>query len=100
MSIITSVQLKDRKGKHFAEESRRVSCTRYDPCPICYKCMIKASHLFIKCQNCQVPICGHQERARNFMIRRENFKDRFMEFMPSSDEKFRKYEENKQDIQK
>lgn len=92
---MSSAQEKDRKGKYYAEQVRVVGCTRYQPCPICYKCMVKASHLFIKCQNCQIPICGHNERARNFMIRRENYREKLMHFFPSADKRFKKYAEEK-----
>ena len=59
--------------KYYEEEVRRVKCPRYDPCPICYKCRSKASHLYLKCQECKVPPDGHTEEHREFMIRRENF---------------------------
>lgn len=59
------------------------SCSRYQPCPICFKCMLKASHLFIECQNCEIPICSHNEKARNWMIKRENFADPFIKFRDS-----------------
>jgi hypothetical protein len=52
-------------------------CMRYKPCPICFKCMHKASHLYVKCQNCSVPLCVHSEKERAAMIRRENFSPRF-----------------------
>lgn len=49
-------------------------CIRYDPCPICDKCQNKASHLYVKCQTCQIPICVHKYHDRDFMIKRKNFK--------------------------
>lgn len=62
--------------KIWEEEAVRVNCPRYSPCPICFKCMVKASHLFVKCQRCEIPICHHTERDRELMIRRENFSSR------------------------
>jgi hypothetical protein len=59
------------------EEARKRNCPRYHPCPICYKCMVKASHLFVKCQDCPIPLCQHSERDRELMIRRENFSPKF-----------------------
>jgi len=55
------------------EEVARVNCNMYKPCPICNKCQIKASHLYIQCQDCNVPLCIHTEKQRAMMIRRENF---------------------------
>lgn len=63
------------------EEARRLRCPRYNPCPICFKCMAKASHLFVKCQNCAVPLCHHTETEREAMIRRENFSNRLDRFV-------------------
>ena len=57
---------------HYIKEARRVGCSRYYPCPICYKCMEKASHLFVKCQHCNIPPCAHKDSDREFMIRRKN----------------------------
>lgn len=68
--------LESKNRRFYEEEARRVRCPRYDPCPICYKCRQKASHLFIKCQICRIPVDGHRERDREFMIRRENFSPR------------------------
>jgi hypothetical protein len=56
----------------YLQEARRVACSRYYPCPICYKCMEKASHLFVKCQSCNIPLCQHKDSDRKFMIRRNN----------------------------
>lgn len=49
------------------------NCPRYNPCPICDKCQNKASHLYVKCQICQIPICTHKYKDRVFMIKRKNF---------------------------
>jgi hypothetical protein len=48
-------------------------CNKYDPCPICFKCRVKASHLFAKCDECEIPICVHTNANRELMIRRKNF---------------------------
>ena len=55
------------------EQSRIGGCRRYLPCPICYKCCNKASHLYIKCQLCRIPACVHTHREKEAMIRRANF---------------------------
>lgn len=48
-------------------------CAMYDPCPICFKCQNKASHLYERCINCAVQFCGHNHKQRSMIIRRENF---------------------------
>ena len=58
----------------FAEEKRLEHCSLYDPCRICDKCLNKASHLYVRCQNCKIPICVHKHKDRVKMIRRNNFK--------------------------
>ena len=58
----------------FKEEKNYHSCLMYHPCPICHKCLNKASHLYVKCQNCKIPICTHTYKDRCRMIKRENFK--------------------------
>lgn len=59
----------------FAENEKRYhTCKMYNPCPLCYKCMSKASHLFEKCGECKIPICVHKYQDKKVMIRRENFK--------------------------
>lgn len=55
-------------------EPKFKTCTRYNPCPICDKCLNKASHLYVECQECQIPICTHTYKDKVFMIRRDNFK--------------------------
>lgn len=49
------------------------TCPRYNPCPICDKCMNKASHLYVACETCQIPICSHTYKERDSMIKRKNF---------------------------
>jgi hypothetical protein len=49
------------------------TCPRYNPCPICDKCMNKASHLYVACQTCQIPICSHTYDDKQKMIKRKNF---------------------------
>lgn len=65
-----------RRNREMFEESEEcfTSCIRYNPCPICDKCQNKASHLYVKCQSCQIPICTHKHNDRKFMIKRNNFK--------------------------
>lgn len=57
------------------EKNKELSngCSMYDPCPICFKCKVKASHLYQRCVECPVEFCGHSEKQRAMMIRRENF---------------------------
>ena len=58
----------------FEQNERKFkTCPRYNPCPICDKCMNKASHLYVACQTCQIPICTHTYDDRQKMIKRENF---------------------------
>lgn len=54
-------------------EPKFKSCPRYDPCPICDKCRAKASHLYVACQTCKIPICSHTYEDRDKMIKRQNF---------------------------
>ena len=54
-------------------EPKFKTCPRYNPCPICDKCMNKASHLYVACQTCNIPICSHTWEDRNNMIKRKNF---------------------------
>lgn len=70
-------------------EARRVQCDWYDPCPICFKCRLKASHLYAKCARCEVKYCGHNEKTRNRMIRRENFAIKQSQLGPDAIEAFR-----------
>ena len=56
-----------------AGEPKFKSCQRYDPCPICDKCRAKASHLYVACQTCKIPICSHTYADRDKMIKRKNF---------------------------
>lgn len=58
----------------FANEKRLEGCSLYDPCRICDKCLNKASHLYVRCQNCTIPICTHKYIDRFRMIKRKNFK--------------------------
>lgn len=50
------------------------TCQQYQPCPICSKCKNKASNLYVACQNCQIPICGHKQSDIERMIKRSNFR--------------------------
>lgn len=59
----------------FSEEEPKVhTCSMYNPCAICYKCQNKASHLYVRCQSCKIPICTHKYKDREFMIKRDNFR--------------------------
>ncbi len=60
-------------GSKRKEEFEAVACSRYNPCPVCYRCMSKASHLFELCAECPIPFCVHDDRTRNMVIKRENF---------------------------
>lgn len=55
-------------------EPKSRTCNLYSPCPICFKCQNKASHLYVRCQTCEIPICTHKYKDREFMIRRDNFR--------------------------
>lgn len=55
-------------------EPKFKTCPRYDPCPICDKCRNKASHLYVACQTCRIPMCSHTDEDRSKMIKRHNFK--------------------------
>lgn len=61
------------RDNYQAGESKFDSCPRYDPCPICDKCRNKASHLYVSCQTCRIPICSHTYADRDKMIKRNNF---------------------------
>lgn len=64
-----------KKNKDIFEEKEKKysTCPRYDPCVICDKCQNKASHLYVSCQVCKIPICTHTYKDRQYMIRRNNF---------------------------
>lgn len=57
----------------YEAEVARVGCSQYAPCPVCYKCMHKAAHLYDQCNGCQVPLCHHNESSRKKLIRPNNF---------------------------
>lgn len=59
--------------EYFRKQAKKVHCKWYDPCPLCYKCKVKASHLFAKCARCKIPICSHSDKQRKMMLIRENF---------------------------
>lgn len=66
--------LKHKTNKEVFEESNVcfTKCPRYNPCPICNKCENKASHLYVKCGICEIPMCTHKYKDRENMIKREN----------------------------
>jgi hypothetical protein len=57
----------------FKEEPRSATCPRYIPCPICYKCEVKSSNLFVSCVNCKIPRCVHTRKEKSTMIKQKNF---------------------------
>lgn len=61
------------RDNYEAGEPKFKTCLRYDPCPICDKCRAKASHLYVACQTCKIPICSHTYEDRDRMIKRKNF---------------------------
>lgn len=69
-----NAKLGRRNADIFREgEPKFRTCPRYDPCPICDKCRNKASHLYVACQTCRIPICSHTYEDREKMIKRKNF---------------------------
>lgn len=65
--------LRNNKDIFEQGEPKYKTCPRYNPCPICFKCQNKASHLYVSCQTCQIPICAHTYYDREKMIKRKNF---------------------------
>lgn len=65
--------MRNNKDIFEEKEPKFRTCKRYNPCPICSKCMNKASHLYVACQTCQIPICSHTYSDREKMIKRKNF---------------------------
>lgn len=65
--------MRNNKDIFEEKEPKTKSCLRYNPCPICNKCLNKASHLYVSCQTCKIPICSHTYDHREKMIKRENF---------------------------
>lgn len=55
------------------KEPKFKTCPRYNPCAICSKCQNKASHLYVACETCMIPICSHTYADRDKMIKRNNF---------------------------
>lgn len=86
---MSEIRLHGSNQEYYLRESRRVRCSMYEPCPICYKCKVRASHLYRKCEACRVPICRHSEKDRAFMIRRENFAIKESQLGPDAIEAFR-----------
>lgn len=75
-----------RRNRDNYEESepKFKTCPRYDPCPICDKCRAKASHLYVTCQTCKIPICSHTYADRDKMIKRKNFEIKVTEEVMNS----------------
>lgn len=61
------------KEKFMQIEPKFYTCPRYEPCPICNKCMNRAIHLYQSCRNCKISRCNHKYEDRVKMIKRENF---------------------------
>ena len=49
---------RNNKDKFEEGEPKFKTCQRYSGCPICSKCVNKASHLYVACQTCKIPICS------------------------------------------
>lgn len=64
---------RNNKDVFLSMEPKAKTCKMYNPCPICSKCLNKASHLYVKCQTCNIPICVHRYADRSKMIKRKNF---------------------------
>lgn len=65
--------MRNNKDIFMEQEPKYFSCPRYLKCPICSKCVNKASHLYVSCQTCKIPICSHTYADRDKMIKRKNF---------------------------
>lgn len=65
--------MRNNKDIFMEQEPKYFSCPRYLKCPICSKCQNKASHLYVACQTCKIPICSHTYADREKMIKRKNF---------------------------
>lgn len=68
----TQIQGTGSDAKQLNKEASN-GCSMYEPCPICFKCQNKATHLYKRCEECPVQFCGHSHKHRSFIIRRENF---------------------------
>jgi hypothetical protein len=68
-----AMRLRNNKDDFDKELARIGGCRRYLPCPVCYKCESKSSHLYIKCQLCRIPACVHTYKEKEAMIKRANF---------------------------
>lgn len=49
------------------------ACIRYEPCPVCYKCRVKGSHIYSKCDKCPIDICVHKDEHISRFVVRDNF---------------------------
>lgn len=52
---------------------RGSQCSRYEPCPVCYKCRVKGSHIYDRCDSCPIAICTHEDRHIGRFVVRDNF---------------------------
>lgn len=74
-------------------------CSMYEPCPICFKCQNKATHLYARCITCPLDFCGHNHKQRAFMINRDNFaikvsKETYETIKRAADKAFGRSQEN------
>ena len=82
-----------RHGSKRKEEYKELAngCAMYDPCEINFECKNKASHLYVRCQECPVPFAKHNYKVRERMINRDNFSvsvtdETFREFQRASEQ--------------
>jgi predicted amidophosphoribosyltransferase len=66
-----------RKREEMLKRSK--GCPNYKPCPLCYSCENKATHLYVECESCEVPWDHHNHTAKSYMIKRPNFAIRVSE---------------------
>ena len=69
----SGTKLFQSRKEDFEEMVAAINCSEYQPCPICFKCMVKAGHQYLQCEECQVPLCHHKASDRYKMIRPSNF---------------------------
>jgi hypothetical protein len=61
------------RQEQFEKAARETNCFNYRQCPVCYKCVNKAPHLYEQCAKCKVAWCHHKEEDRSKLIKPENF---------------------------
>ena len=50
-----------------------IKCHNYEGCSICFKCKVKAWHIYEKCNRCEILHCYHKEADRQKLIKPKNF---------------------------